>query len=219
VDGGGHAAEAKGMSQISVITMERKPAGQLELADAFTETAYHPFLVKDAVVFQRAKAQRGTHSVKTRSMVQGSTRKLYRQKGTGNARAGDKKAPQRRGGGIAHGPKVRSHAVGMNKKVRKHALRSALAEKIRTGGLIVLDRLAPATHKTKAMAEFLAGMEAPRALIVTHELGDNLLRATRNLPGVSVVHYGQLHVYTLLRHEKTLVTRDALLALQQRLTA
>jgi len=207
------------MGQIAVITMERKPAGQLELADAFTETAYHPFLVKDAVIFQQAKAQQGTHSVKTRPFVQGSTRKLYRQKGTGNARAGDRKAPQRRGGGIAHGPKVRRHTIGINKQARKHALRSALAEKIRLNQLIVLDALAPATHKTKAMSELLAGLDAPKALIVTHELGDNLVRATRNLPGVQVVHYGQLHVYTLLKHEKTLVTRDALLALQERLTA
>lgn len=207
------------MSQIAVITMDRKPAGNLELADAFTETAYHPFLVKDAVIFQRAKAQQGTHSVKTRPFVQGSTRKLYRQKGTGNARAGDKKAPQRRGGGIAHGPKVRSHAIGINKKTRKAALLSALAEKIRQGNLIVVDALAPATHKTKAMAEFLAALNAPKALIVTHDLGDNLLRAARNLPDVNVIHFGQLHVYSLLKYEKTLVTRDALLALQQRLMA
>lgn len=207
------------MSQIAVMTMDRKPAGNLELADAFTETPYHPFLVKDAVIFQRAKAQQGTHSVKTRPFVQGSTRKLYRQKGTGNARAGDRKAPQRRGGGIAHGPKVRSHAIGINKKARKAALRSALAEKIRLGQVIVLDGLSPATHKTKAMAEFLAQIQAPKALIVTHELGDNLLRSTRNLPDVHVVHFGQLHVYTLLKYEKTLVTKDALLSLQQRLLA
>jgi len=207
------------MGQIAVITMERQPAGQLELADAFSETAYHPVLVHDAVVYQRAKAQAGTHAVKTRSMVQGSTRKLYRQKGTGNARAGDKKAPQRRGGGIAHGPKARSHAIGMNKRMRKQALLSALAEKIRERNLIVLDALAPASHKTKAMLEFLNGIEAPNALIVTHDLGDNLVKATRNLPGVALVHYSQLHVYILLRHPKTLVTRDALLALQERLTA
>lgn len=207
------------MSQIAVITMERKPAGSLELADAFTGTPYHPSLVKDAVIFQRAKAQQGTHSVKTRPFVQGSTRKLYRQKGTGNARAGDRKAPQRRGGGIAHGPKVRSHAIGINKKSRKAALRSALAEKIRLGQMIVLDALAPATHKTKAMAEFLSQVQAPKALIVTHDLGENLLRSTRNLPDVHVIHFGQLHVYTLLKYEKTLVTKDALLALQQRLMA
>jgi len=207
------------MSQIAVITLDRKPAGNLELADAFTETAYHPFLVKDAVIFQQAKAQQGTHSVKTRPFVQGSTRKLYRQKGTGNARAGDRKAPHRRGGGVAHGPKVRSHAIGINKKARKAALRSALAEKIRLGQLIVVDALAPASHKTKAMATLLAGLQAPHALIVTHELGDNLLRSTANLPDVHVIHFGQLHVYTLLKYEKTVVTRDALLALQQRLMA
>jgi large subunit ribosomal protein L4 len=207
------------MGQIAVITMERKSAGQLELTDAFTETPYHSVLVHDAVVYQQAKAQSGTHAVKTRSMVQGSTRKLYRQKGTGNARAGDRKAPHRRGGGVAHGPKPRSHAIGMNKRMRKQALLSALAEKIREGNLIVLDALAPASHKTKAMVEFLKGVEAPNALIVSHELGENLLKSTRNLPGVAVVHFSQLHVYTLLRHPKALVTKDALVALQERLTS
>ena len=207
------------MSQIAVINMDRKPAGQLELSDAFTGTPYHSVLVHDAVVYQQAKAQAGTHAVKTRSMVQGSTRKLYRQKGTGNARAGDRKAPQRRGGGIAHGPKVRSHAIGMNKRMRKQALLSALAEKIRESNLIVLEALSPATHKTKAMVEFLNGIQAPDALIVTHELDENLLKATRNLPGVAVVHFSQLHVYTLLRHPKALVTKDALMALQERLTS
>jgi len=207
------------MGQIAVITMDRQPAGQLELADAFTATPYHPSLVHAAVLHQQAKAQSGTHAVKTRSMVQGSTRKLYRQKGTGNARAGDKKAPQRRGGGVAHGPKPRSHAIGMNKRMRKQALRSALAERIRENNLIVLDALLPASHKTKAMAEFLDGIGAPHAVIVTHELAANLVKAARNLPGVTLVHYSQLHVYTLLRHPKALVTRDALVALQERLTA
>jgi large subunit ribosomal protein L4 len=207
------------MGQIAVINMDRKPAGQLELTDAFTGTPYHPVLVHDAVVYQQAKAQAGTHAVKTRSMVQGSTRKLYRQKGTGNARAGDKKAPHRRGGGVAHGPKSRSHAIGMNKRMRKQALLSALAEKIRESNLIVLDALTPASHKTKAMLEFLHGIEASNAVIVTHELGENLLKATRNLPHVAVVHFSQLHVYTLLKYAKAIVTKDALVALQERLLA
>jgi large subunit ribosomal protein L4 len=205
------------MSQIAVINMDRSAAGQVQLADALTEAPYHPFLIRDAVAFHLARVQQGTHATRTRSMVSGSTRKLYRQKGTGSARAGDRKPPQRRGGGIAHGPKPRSHAIGMNKRMRKQALASALAEKIRRGQLVVLESLALESHKTKAMAEWLKQMEAPHALIVTHEIGENLSRAARNLPKVAVMHFGKLNVYHLLRFRKALVTRQALLALQERL--
>jgi large subunit ribosomal protein L4 len=206
------------MGQIAVMTLDRAAAGHMEVSDQLLEAPYNPHLIHDAVLYQQAKAQQGTHSVKTRSFVSGSTRKLYRQKGTGSARAGDRKAPQRRGGGIAHGPKPRSHAIGMNKGQRKTALRSALAEKLRSGKLIVLDALAPGSHKTKELAAHLRALEAPRALIVTDQVHDNLFRAARNLPSVDVVHFSQLNVYNLLAFEKAVVTRAALAALQERLT-
>jgi large subunit ribosomal protein L4 len=205
------------MGQVAVIKMDKSSAGQMEVADALVEAPYSPYLIHDAVVYQRAKARQGTHSTKTRSFVQGSTRKLYRQKGTGNARAGDKKAPQRRGGGIAHGPKPRSHAIGMNVKARKAALRSALAEKLREGRLIVLDSLAPESPKTKPFAAWLVSLDAPKALIVTDDVGENLARASRNLPHTAVIHYTGLNVYHLLAYEKALVTRGALKALEERL--
>ena len=207
------------MGQVAVITMERSKSQPLELSDAFTEASYNPFLVKDAVVYQRAKLRQGTHSTKTRSQVAGSTRKLYRQKGTGSARVGDRAATQRRGGGRPHGPKPRSHAIKLNKKVRKSALLGAVAEKLRQGQLLVLDTIAPKTHKTKAFAVALASLDALDALIVTHEIGETLERAARNLPGVVVVHFGQVNVYNLLLYDKVLVTRQAMLALQERLTA
>jgi len=207
------------MGQVSVIKMDRSNAEPLELADGLTEAPYNPFLVKDAVVYQRAKLRQGTHATKTRSQVAGSTRKLYRQKGTGNARAGDRKATQRRGGGIVFGPVPRSHATKLNKKVRKAALRSAVAEKLRQGNLVVLDAIEPPSQKTKEFAAWLKGLEAPEALIVTHEIGDNLALAARNLPRVVVAHFTQLNVYNLLLYDKVLVTRQAMLALQERLTA
>jgi large subunit ribosomal protein L4 len=206
------------MGQVAVIKMDRSPAGQMEVADALVQAPYSPYLIHDAVVYQRSKERQGTHSTKTRSFVQGSTRKLYRQKGTGNARAGDKKAPQRRGGGIAHGPKPRSHAIGMNVKARKAALRSALAEKLREGKLIVLENLALDSHKTKPFAAWLVSLDAPKALIVTDDVGKNLALAARNLPGTEVIHYSALNVYHVLAFEKALVTRGALKALEERLT-
>lgn len=206
------------MGQVAVIKMDKSSAGQMEVADALVQAEYAPHLIHDAVVYQRSKARQGTHSTKTRSFVSGSTRKLYRQKGTGNARAGDRKAPQRRGGGIAHGPKPRSHAIGMNAKVRKAALRSALAEKLREGKLIVLESLALDSHKTKPFAALLASLDAPKALIVTDDVGKNLALAARNLPGTEVIHFTGLNVYNLLAFDKALVTRGALKALEERLT-
>ena len=207
------------MGQVAVITMDRSKAQPLELSDAFTEASYNPFLVKDAVVYQRAKLRQGTHSTKTRSQVAGSTRKLYRQKGTGSARVGDRAATQRRGGGIPHGPKPHSHAIKLNKKVRKSALRGAVAEKLRQGQLLVVEAIEPKTHKTKEFAATLQQLDALDSLIVTHEIGENLALAARNLPGVVVVHYSQMNVYNLLLYAKVLVTRQAMLALQERLTA
>ena len=97
------------MGKIAIVSMQGGKAGELELSDTLTDAAYNPFLIKDAVVYQRAKGRQGTHAVKTRSQVAGSTAKVYRQKGTGNARMGNRKAAQRRGGGIVHGPVVRDH--------------------------------------------------------------------------------------------------------------
>jgi large subunit ribosomal protein L4 len=207
------------MGQVSVIKMDRSKAEPLELSDGLTEAPYNPFLIKDAVVYQRAKLRQGTHATKTRSQVSGSTRKLYRQKGTGNARAGDRKATQRRGGGVVHGPVPRSHDIKLNKKVRKAALRGAVAEKLRQGALVVLEAIEPTSHKTKDFAGWLQGLDALEAMIVTHEIGDNLALAARNLPSVVVVHHGQVNVYNLLLYDKVLVTRDAMLALQERLSA
>jgi large subunit ribosomal protein L4 len=185
------------MGQVAVIRMDRSSAGQMEVADALAQAPYNPHLIHDAVVYQRAKQRQGTHSTKTRSYVSGSTRKLYRQKGTGNARAGDRKAPQRRGGGAAHGPKPRSHAIGMNAQSRKAAL---------------------ASHKTKPFAAWVKGLQARRALIVTDDLNDNLARASRNLPAADVIHFSRLNVYSLLAADKAVVTQGALKALEERLT-
>ncbi len=207
------------MGEVAVINTDQSPAEGLEVADQITEAPFNPFLIKDAVVYQQAKLRQGTHATKTRGQVAGSTRKLYRQKGTGYARAGNRKATQRRGGGIPHGPLPRGHAIKLNKKVRKAALRSALAEKLRQERLVVVDAIEPASHKTKDFAAWLQTMEAGTALIVTHDINPNLALAARNLPDAVVVHYGQVNVYNVLLYDKLLVTREAMVALQERLTA
>ncbi len=206
------------MARLNVIKMDKSEAEPFEVAEQVAEATFNPFLIKDAVVYQQAKLRQGTHAVRTRAMVVGSNRKLFRQKGTGSARSGNAKAPHRRGGGRAHGPHPRSHAFRLNKKVRKAALRSALAEKIRQQGLVLLDGLELETHKTKPLYDMLGGLEARKALIVVDDLGRNLELAARNLPGVEVIHHTQLNVYNLLRYEKTLITRGAMQAVQERLT-
>jgi len=207
------------MTQLAVLNLDRSEAGTMELSDLIGEASFNPFLIKDAVVYQQAKLRQGTHATKSRSQVAGSTQKLYRQKGTGRARAGDRKAPQRRGGGIVHGPVPRSHATALNKKVRKSALRSALAEMIRRNKLLVVEDFALETHKTKALATILDKLEAPEALIVVHDFDENLELASRNLPTVAVIHFGQLNVFNLLLFDKVLVTRQALETLQARLVS
>ncbi len=206
------------MAKLEVVKLDASKGKPLEVADQVAEAAFNPFLIKDAVVYQQARMRRGNHASKTRSMVVGSRRKLYRQKGTGFARPGDRKSPIRRGGGVAHGPHPRDHSFKLNKKVRKAALRSALAEKIRRGQLILVEAFALESHKTKALAEMLAKLEAPRALIVTDEIDRNLQLASRNLPTVEVIHHTQCNVYNLLRHEKVLMTRQAMAVIEERLT-
>ena len=205
------------MAQLNVIRMDRSDAGPVEVSDAVTGTPYHPFLVRDAVVYQMAKARQGTHAVKSRGQITGSMAKLWRQKGTGRARPGSVKSPQRRGGGIVHGPVVRTHNLGMNKRDRKHAMRAALAERIREEGLIVLEALAPETAKTKDFANWFKSMETGPALIVVDEVGENLHRASRNLTGVEVIHVTQLNVYNLLRYPKTIITKAALEQVAERI--
>lgn len=205
------------MSKVPVINMDQSKAEALEMADWISSAPFNPLLIKDVVVYQQAKMRQGTHATKSRGQITGSTRKLYRQKGTGNARVGDNKATQRRGGGIPHGPKPRNHAFKLNKKVRKQALRSALAEKLRSERLVVLDKIDPESHKTGSFAKWLEELKAPEALIVTHHIGENLARATRNLPSVAVIHFGQLNVYNLLVFEKAIFSREAMSALEKRL--
>ena len=207
------------MANITVIRMDRSKGEPLELSEQIAEAPFNPFLIKDLVVYHQARMRQGTHASKTRSQVTGSGRKLFRQKGTGNARAGDTKATQRRGGGVVHGPHPRSHAFSLNKKVRKAALRSALAEKLRREQLIVVEALELETHKTKPFAGWLKELGLQQALIVVDDIGVNLARAAHNLPGVNVVHFSQLNVYNLLAFDKTLITRPALEAIQKRITA
>ena len=207
------------MTKLAVITMEGKDSQALEFPPGWLETPVKPHLLNSAVLYHRARQRQGTHASLTRSEVRGSNRKVYRQKGTGNARMGSQKVSQRRSGGVAHGPRPRSHAIKMNKKERKQILRAALAERVRTKSLRVIDHIAPESHKTKDFARWLVQQQTPKVLLVVEKPSQNLLRASSNLPQVELIVPTRLNVYKLMRYPQALVSREAMEILQQRLIA
>ncbi len=169
------------------------------------------------VRWQLAKRQAGTHAVKNRSDVDRTTKKVYKQKGTGSARHGAASAPQFRGGGRAFGPQVRSHAHGLPKKVRALALRHALSSKAKDASLIVVDEVTLPEPKTKALVERFGKLGLANALIIGGtEIETNFQRAARNIPNVDVLPVQGINVYDVLRREKLVLTKAAVDALEAR---
>ncbi len=205
------------MAKLTVINFDKTAAGEVEFSDTVMETPYQPHLIQETVVHYLAGKRQGTHATKARSDVSGSTRKPWKQKGTGRARAGSTKSPLWQQGGIVFGPHPRDHAKSINKKVRKKALQSALAEKFRNDQVLIVDHMSLETHKTKAFHAILSKLECLHVLIVVNELSENLERAARNIPKVEVVNYRSLNVYRLLQYEKVIFVKDALTAIEQRL--
>ena len=205
------------MAKFPIIHFDKTAAGDIEFSDQLLETPYKPHLIQETVVHYLSGQRRGTHATKARSEVSGSTRKNWKQKGTGRARVGSTKSPIWRQGGVVFGPRPRSHAKSINKKVRKQALCSAFAEKVRNNQIVILDHLELEDHKTKMFQAILANLECPQVLIVVDELPRNLQLAARNLPKVQVINYHTLNAYKLLRYEKVIFVKNALSAVEQRM--
>jgi len=171
----------------------------VEISDQVFGVPFNEGVVHQAVLRQRANARQGTASTKTRSEVAGSSRKLFRQKGTGNARAGSIKSPLRRGGGIIFGPKPRSYRQSMPKKMRRLALRCALSAKARGGELTILESLSMDEPKTREMARVLEALRVEStALVVTSEPKGNVVKSARNLPGIQTREASMLNVLDIL---------------------
>jgi large subunit ribosomal protein L4 len=164
------------------------------------------------MVMQRANARQGTHSTRTRGEVRGSTRKLYRQKGTGRARQGAIRAPHHSGGGVVFGPKPRDYTKRMPRKMRRLAVRSALSAKQAAGEIRFVDALALDVARTKAMVEVLNGFDLnkTKTLIVLPERDDNVMRSANNLPNVKTLNAMYLNVIDLLKYDVVLFPRAAL---------
>jgi large subunit ribosomal protein L4 len=201
----------------AVKTLDAGSAGELELSDAIFGLEPRTDLIHRMVRYQLLKRMAGTHHVQDRSEITTTGKKMYRQKGTGGARHGDKGVPQFRGGGKAFGPKPRSHAIGLPKKVRALALRHALSAKAKAGEIVVLDRAVAADGKTKGLKERFGKLELTNALIVDGaEIEPGFARAARNIPGIDVLPVQGINVYDILRRKRLVLTKAAVEALEAR---
>ncbi|MEE8418617.1 MAG: 50S ribosomal protein L4 [Dehalococcoidales bacterium] len=196
--------------QIAVYNLAGEITENIEVNERVFGVPFNEAVVHQAVVRQRANARQGTASTKTRGEVTGSTRKPFRQKGTGSARAGTVKSPLRRGGGITFGPKPRSYRKAMPKKMRQLALRCSLSAKARDEELIVLEQLKLEHPRTRDMADVLAALGiSSSALIVTSEAEENVVKSARNLAGIKTLPADLLNVVDILSKRRLLMTVDA----------
>ena len=204
--------------QTPVITLENTKAGEIELPEALFGATPRADIMARVVHWQLAKRRAGTHKAKGMGEVSGTTKKPYRQKGTGNARQGSLRSPQFRKGGVVHGPVVRDHGYSLNKKVRRLGLISALSQKAAEGKLVVLENAALAADaKTSAIAAKVKALGWKSVLVVDAAADENFARCVRNLPKVQVLPTMGANVYDILNHEVLAVTRAGVEALKERL--
>ncbi|SMO88067.1 50S ribosomal protein L4 [Paracoccus laeviglucosivorans] len=204
--------------KLDVISLDAGKAGDIDLSDDIFGLEPRADLLHRVVRWQRAKAQQGTHSVLGKSDVSYSTKKIYRQKGTGGARHGSRKAPTFRHGGVYKGPTPRSHAFDLPKKVRALGLKHALSAKFAAGELVIVDSLNIAEAKTSAVAKAVKENGWKRVLVIDGaEVNENFARAARNLEGVDVLPSMGANVYDILRRDTLVLTRAGVEALEARL--
>jgi large subunit ribosomal protein L4 len=205
------------MPKVKVYNLRREEAGEIELADDVFAAEVNEALIYDIVKAQLASRRAGTAKTKGRAEVRGSSRKLYKQKGTGRARHGSIRAQQYVGGGKAHGPVPRSYAYRPTRKMRLGALKSALSLKLQEGQLTIVDDFQLQEAKTKGLAQVLTVLNVDAgALLVDVGLNDNLRLSARNLPNSQFLPPEGVNVYDLLRFEHLVLTRGAAAAIQKR---
>ena len=207
--------------KIDVVKLDAGKAGSVDLDDAvFGIEEIRADILQRAVKWQLSRRQSGTHKTQERSEIARTKKKMYRQKGTGGARHGARSAPIFVGGGVAHGPRVRSHATQLPKKVRRLALKHALSAKAGEQRLLVLDEARMDAPKTKDLSAKLAKLGVSDALVIDGEtLDENFARAARNLPNFDVLPAQGLNVYDVLRRDTLVLTRAAVEKINERLAA
>src|SRR3954447_5715928 len=201
--------------QIDIKTLDGGAAGSADLPEPLFGAKVRPDIIARVIQWQLMKRRVGTHRTKGMGEVQGTTKKPYRQKGTGNARQGSLRAPHFRTGGVVHGPVVRDHGFDLPKKVRRLGLISALSMKQGEGKLVVVDTVGGQSGKTKDLAAKLNTLGWKSALVVDRTVDDMFLRAARNVVGVDVLPTTGANVYDIVRHDLLVVTTAGLEGLRE----
>ncbi|VAX02471.1 LSU ribosomal protein L4p (L1e) [hydrothermal vent metagenome] len=201
-----------------VITLDAKKAGNVDLVDSIYALPERADILQRVVVWQLAKRRAGTHKVQTRGEITGTTKRIGKQKGGGTARHGAGKVSQFRGGGRAFGPVVRSHGYGLPKKIRLLGLKTALSSKLANGNLIVIEDMELKASKTKDLKAKLSKLGLEKVLFIDGaEVNKNFLLAANNIPYVDVLPTQGANVYDILRAEKLVLTKAAVVSLMERL--
>lgn len=204
------------MPSAKVYSLKGEEVSEVELLDDVFAVPLNKHLVWEAVNHFLARRRAGTACTKTRGEVAGSGRKLWKQKGTGRARVGDIRTPKWRGGGTVHGPKPRDFNYAFPKKKRRGALRCVLSDKLANGGIKIVDSLELEDHKTRNFVKVLSGLSQDgRTLVVDDRGNEKLRRASNNLPTVKCVAPQSLNVHDLLKYESLLISKEAVLAVQE----
>jgi len=205
------------MAAVNVLNSAGEMVSETQLPDEIFSIPVKTSVLHDVVRSQLAARREGTAASKTRAMVKGSTKKLFRQKGTGNARAGSIKSPLRKGGGVIFGPSPRSYAYQVPKKVRKLALKMALSCKREDNTLFVIDHLKFDEVKTKKLAAVLGALNLDDLLIVSDGQDTNLALSSRNIPDVKVIKTAGLNVYDILKYKNLLLVESSIQNIKGRL--
>ncbi|HCP45015.1 MAG TPA: 50S ribosomal protein L4 [Deltaproteobacteria bacterium] len=207
------------MAKVKVLNISGEEVSSVELPDDLFANDKYDHVLHEVVRYQQANRRQGTAATKNRPLVRGGGKKIYRQKGTGRARHGGSRAPQFRGGGVAHGPRPRSYAFKLNKKLRRGALKSALTRRASAEQVLVFDSLELSEIKTKPVAQLLAKLGVSSALFVLPEQDGTFQKSARNIPYVKVLAQEGLNVEDILRHKHLCLTTDAVEKLSERLQA
>ena len=206
------------MPVVKVKNLKNEEVGELELSDEVFGAPLNKPLIYEAVKNYLANQRAGTSATKTRGDVSGSGKKLWKQKGTGRARIASIRSPLWKGGGNVHGPQPRDWSYRVPKKMRRGAIKSVLSERLREGGLVIVENFELQTHKTKDFAATLAGLGLDKRTLIIDSVNANLALSSRNMREVTCVSPSSVNVYDLLTHEQLAVSRDAAAQLDKQLS-
>lgn len=204
------------MPKVTVFNMEGLQVGEMDLSDSVFGIEPNEAVVHQVIKAQLTNRRAGTSATKTRGMVAGGGRKPWRQKGTGRARAGSRRSPVWKGGGVVFGPHPKEYSASVPRKVRRLAMKSVLSAKVRDDSLIIIDDLVFDEPKTRKMVEVLDALKVfDKALLVTADGDINVVKSSRNIPGVKPVRADFINVYDLLAYDKLVMTRDAVARVEE----